>query len=69
MVDLIFILHIITVVVLLLVISTYLIDFSCRKQNYSKKYKDVPDSKNIIEEKYKIKDFKNILMEYLMLDA
>jgi hypothetical protein len=36
MVDLLFILHIITAVVLLLVTATYLVEFSYRHQNYTK---------------------------------
>jgi hypothetical protein len=53
MVDLLFIIHIITAVVLLLVSVTYLVEFSYRHQNYSKIYKDNSNAKNDIDQKYK----------------
>jgi hypothetical protein len=51
MADLLFILHIITAVVLLLVTSSYLVEFSYRHQNYTELnkvsgYSDLPDQKN-----------------------
>jgi hypothetical protein len=53
MVDLLFILHAITAVVLLLVTATYLVEFSYRHQNYTKMHKNDPDLKNDPDEKYK----------------
>jgi hypothetical protein len=53
MVDFLFIINLINSVILLLVTATYLVEFSYRHQNYTKKYKDNPSLKNDPEEKYK----------------
>nr|AGM32092.1 hypothetical protein [Coptotermes formosanus] len=53
MVDLLFILHIITAVVLLLVTATYLVEFSYRHQNYPKIKDDKTNRLNNPDHKYK----------------
>jgi hypothetical protein len=53
MVDLLFILRIITAVVLLLVTATYLIEFSYRHQNYTKLNKQISGYSNQYHQKYK----------------
>jgi hypothetical protein len=57
MVDLLFILHIITAAVLLLVTATYLVEFSYRHQNYTK-IKNEGSNNPLNDPEYKYKNLR-----------